>query len=342
MLNRTEQKQVVLSTEAQPLPSLPLPRENVPTNFNGAVGSYTLTLSAGPTNVSVGDPITVRVQISGRGSLDAITLPEQPGWAEFKSYPPTTKVETTDPLGLNGTKTFEQLLVPQNSDIKELPSVKFSFFDPELKTYRTITQPAIPLVIRANASASAPTVAGSNRSTQENQPPTQDIVPNKQRLGSIAQLGPPLVQQGWFIGLQGVPILALVSAFVWRKRSEQLANNPRLRRQRQVAQIIREGTARLAQLAQENKSDEFFATLVRLLQERLGERLDIPANSVTESVIGERLRPKRVPEPQLGALEELFQACNVARYAPVKSSQELAAFIPKLEKVLSELQEVKL
>ena len=342
MMSRVEQKQVSLASEAQPIQSLTLPRENVPTNFNGAVGSYTLTLSAGPTNLAVGDPITVRVQISGRGSLDAITLPEQPAWAEFKSYPPTTKVETTDPLGLEGSKTFEQLLVPQNGDIKELPPLMFSYFDPELKAYRTLKHPAFPLVIRPNASASGPTVLASTRSTQENQPPAQDIVPNKQRLGSLAQIGPPLVQRSWFIGLQGVPVLALVSAFAWRKRSEQLANNPRLRRQRQVAQIIRDGMERLGQLATENKSDEFFGTLVHLLQERLGERLDVPANAVTESVIAERLRPKRVAEPLLGRLEELFQACNLARYAPVKSSQELAAFIPKLEKVLNELQEVKL
>ena len=38
---------------------------------------------------------------------------------------------------------------------------------------------------------------------------------------------------------------------------------------------------------------------------------------------------------------ELFQACNLARYAPVQSSQELAALIPKLEGVLRDLQQLK-
>ena len=45
-----------------------------------------------------------------------------------------------------------------------------------------------------------------------------------------------------------------------------------------------------------------------------------------------------MPEPVLARVQELFQSCNLARYAPVKSSQELAALIPKFEAALRELQ----
>ena len=158
----------------------------------------------------------------------------------------------------------------------------------------------------------------------------------------MAQLSAPLVQQSWFLALQGVPVLALISTVVWRRRVESLANNPRLRRQRQVAQIIHDGLNELGRLASANKSEGFFATLFRLLQEQLGERLDLPASSITEAVIDEHLRPRRVPEPLLAQIQELFQACNLARYAQIKSSQELAALIPKLETALHELQSLKL
>jgi hypothetical protein len=49
-----------------------------------------------------------------------------------------------------------------------------------------------------------------------------------------------------------------------------------------------------------------------------------------------------VPESTLSALHELFQSCNLARYAPIQSSQELAAAIPKVEAILRDLQEVEL
>jgi hypothetical protein len=184
-------------------------------------------------------------------------------------------------------------------------------------------------------------VAAATSMVPDNPPPAQDIVHIKPRLGMAAQIAPPLVQQPWFLALQALPLLTWLAAVVWRRRTEQLANNPRLRRRRQVAQIIRQGLPELRQSAADNKSDDFFATLIRLLQEQLGERLDLPASAITEAIVEERLHPLGVPETTLATLRELFQTCNLARYAPIRTSQELAAIIPKFEAVLRELQGLK-
>lgn len=337
-----ERKQLTLATETESVQVLPLPRQDVPGDFTGAVGSFTMNVTAGPTTITAGDPITVKIQISGRGSLDSINLPEQTAWHDFKAYPPTSKIEATDSLGLEGTKTFEQLVTPQNAEVKALPPFSFSFFDPESKAYQTLSQAAIPLVVRPAAAAAAPTVLPTRRSAAESAPAAPDIVPNKQRLGAVAQIAPPLLQQPWFLAAQGVPVLALVSVIAWRRRAENLANNPRLRRQRQVERLVKQGLEELRQHAAANRADEFFAGLFRLLQEQLGERLDLPASAITEAVIDERLRPARVAEPLIASLHELFQTCNLARYAPIRSSQELAAIIPRLEKVLQDLRTLKL
>lgn len=338
---QVEERRVTLSAEPETLTALPLPKQNIPATFNGAVGSLTMTVTAGPTNVAAGDPVTVKVQLSGRGAFDSLALPEQAAWRDFKTYPPTTKVDTTDALGLQGTKTFEQVVVPQSPDIKALPPISFSFFDPEQKAYRTLTQPAIPLIVRPGGSAPTPVVAATSRAAADTPPPAQDIVHIKPRLGAVAQIGAPLVQQPGFLALQAVPVIAWLAALMWRRRADLLANNPRLRRRRQVAQITRQGLDDLRQHAAQNKSEDFFATLVRLLQEQLGERLDLPASAITEAVIEEHLRPRGVPEATLVSLRELFQTCNLARYAPIQSSQELAAMVPKVEAVLHNLRERK-
>lgn len=337
-----EQQQVPLSIEQQTINVRPLPSENVPAGFNGAVGSYTMTFNAGPTNVAVGDPITVKVQVSGRGNLDLINIPEQPAWRDFKTYPPTTKVETHDQLGIQGTKFFEEIIVPQNSDIKTLPSLSFSYFDPDQKAYRILSQPAVALMVRPSASAPPPTVAMPTKTSQENPPPAQDIVEIKRQFGPLAQTTAPLLTRPWFLVAQGVPLLAWASLLVLRRRIDNLANNPKLRRQIHVSHVVRQGLADLRRHAAANDSDQFFATLSHLLQEQLGERLDLPASSITEAVIDEYLVPRGVPETILAPLRELFQTCNLARYAPIKSSQQLAALIPKTESVLHSLQEVKL
>ena len=337
--NTGEQKQVTLATETLNVESLPLPAESVPPNFNGAVGDYTMTVTAGPTNVAVGDPITVRVQISGHGALDALTLPDQPAWRDFKAYPPTQNIKTTDQLGIEGVKTFEQIVTPQNTDVHELPAFSFSFFDPGAKTYRTLTQPPMQLAVHSGGTTPAPMIAATKTANSQT-PAPQDLLPIKEQSGALTPARPPLLTRPVFLAAQSLPVLAWLAAFVWRKRTDSLANNPRLRRQRRVAQLVREGLNDLHRLAAENNSDEFFATLFRLLQEQLGERLDCPASSITEAVIDERLVPLGTPELTLAGLRELFQLCNQARYAPMRTSGELAAVIPQFENAVRELQKV--
>lgn len=334
-----QQKQITLATDTINVESMPLPVQNRPANFSGAVGQFDMAASAGPSTVTVGDPITVRVQISGRGALDSITLPMQDAWQNFKTYPPTTKTETSDQFGFQGTKTFEQIISPLNSDIHELPALTFSFFNPEDGQYHTLTQPAMPLTVKAAGATPLPQIAATKNSNEEK--PAQDIAPNKDKLGPVAMNPTPLVSKPAFLLVQSVPVLAFLAAFVWRKRTDNLANNPRLRRQRAVAALVASGLADLKKFAGANQPDEFFATLFRLLQEQLGERLDCPASAITENVVEENPVLKSAPSALREVLREQFQLCNQARYAPVRGTSELNSVAAQFEKLLVELQNLK-
>jgi hypothetical protein len=67
----------------------------------------------------------------------------------------------------------------------------------------------------------------------------------------------------------------------------------------------------------------------------------MPAFAITEAVIEEHPLMRRAPKPVLDELRELFQTCNLVRYAPVQTSGELAALIPQVETVLRQLQGLK-
>jgi len=327
-----------LASASVPMKVLPLPSQNIPEGFNGAIGNYQLSVSAGPTNVGVGDPITVRVQISGRGSIDSILYPAQTQWRDFTTYPATSKAETSDELGLVGKKSFEQVIIPQNHEIKVLPPVQFSFFDTSSKTYRTLTGPSIPLTVRPSGTAATPLPSLTNSAAGNAPQVADDIIGIRHRFEAFTSAASPLYMRSGFLALQSVPVLVWLALLVNRKRNESLANNPRLRRQREVAQRVREGMNELRVHADARQSDQFFAVLFRLLQEQVGERLDLPATAITEAIVDERLRGRGLSDDAVKTLHELFHACNVARYAPVQSSQELVALIPKLEGVLQELQ----
>ncbi|HEX9047498.1 MAG TPA: BatD family protein [Verrucomicrobiae bacterium] len=338
--NQGEQKQVTMATEPFSVEAQPLPSENKPANFIGAIGNFDMTATAGPTTVTVGDPITVRVQISGRGALDGVTLPVQDAWRDFKTYPPTTKLENSDQFGFQGTKTFEQIISPQNSDIHELPALSFSYFNPDDGRYHTLTQPAVKLTVKPAGATPLPSLAGNKNAPQENQAP-QDILPIRVKLDTLSPVSRPWVASPAFLAAQSVPVLAFLAALIWRKRAEILANNPRLRRQRAVAALIATGLGDLKKCAAANKPDDFFATLFRLLQEQLGERLDCPASAITENVVEEHPVLQKAPPALREALREQFQLCNQARYAPVRGASELNSVAIQFEKLINQLREVK-
>lgn len=335
-----ERRPVTLASDPVNVTVLPLPDENKPANFSGAVGDFTMTATAGPTNVTVGDPITVRVQISGRGAFDSVKLSDQAGWDGFKLFQPTSKFTPADQLELSGAKTFEEIVTPQSADVHELPPFSFSFFNPDDGQYHTLTQGAVPLVVKAAGASPVPAVAANKNQAPENQPP-QDILPIKEKLGLLSQTKLPLIAQPVFLATQSLPVLAFLGAFIWRKRTDNLANNPRLRRRIAVEKLIQNGLDDLRKLAGENRPDEFFALLFRLMQEQLGERLDCPASAITENVIEEHSVLRGMPKPTLDALRELFQLCNQARYAPVRGASELNSVAAKFEQTVGEMQEVR-
>lgn len=339
IFGRPGMRQITLASEPAAIHVLPLPEDNRPPSFNGAVGSFTLSVSAGPTNLNVGDPITVRVTLTGLGSLEPVSLPEQAAWREFKAYPPTSKITLSDPLGLSGSKTFEQVIAPQNADIKEVTPVVFSFFDSKQRKYRTLTGPAIPLIVRPSAATPQPTIFSSAPANA--QPPVaRSIVHIKQDPGLMSIVQPPLIQRPWFIAVNALAPALWLAARVRRRQLESLANNPRRRRQLEVSRLVRAGLGELREHAAARKSDEFFAAVFRLLQEQIGERLDLPGASITEEVLDQGLNSAGLATESRQLLHSLFQACNQARYAPVRSSQELASFIPKVEQALADLQKL--
>ena len=335
--NQGEQKQISLATESVSVESLPLPDLNKPANFGGAIGNFTMSVSVGPTNVTVGDPVTVRVQISGHGSLDSITLPDQSSLPGFKVFAPTVKTEPGGPLGLDGSKTFEEIVTPQNTDVHEWPEFSFSYFNPDDGQYHTLSQPAVPIAVQGAGSTPLPSL--SKNTATENQPQS-DILPIKENIGSLRPPGTPLVSQPGFLALQSLPVLAFFAALIWRRRTDALANNPRRRRQLAVAQIISKGVVELKQSAASNEPDEFFATLFRLLQEQLGERLDCPATAITENVIDEHSLLRNAPAATREGLRELFQLCNQARYAPVRGTSELNSVATQFQKVIGDLKDL--
>ncbi|MBI3881962.1 MAG: protein BatD [Verrucomicrobia bacterium] len=334
-----DSRPLTLTSETPTLRVLPLPTNGAPADFTGSVGQFTLTMTAAPTNVAVGDPVTLKIRVAGKGSLDAITLPSFENWQNFRAYPPTMKVEPADDLGIQGEKQFEVVVLPLSQSVHALPPLAFSFFDPETRGYRTATAPPVKLTVRpSEGTQPLPTLA--LKPGEQPPAPAPELAHIKLRPGDLGVPARALVQRRWFVAVHGAPLAAFVAAFVWRRRREHFASNPHLVRGRAAAEAVKRGLQQLEQLAAADHSERFHATAFRVLQEMLGEHLRRPSTSITESAI-EELAAQGAPESLQRGLQDWFHLCNQYRYAPVKTAQELASLVPDLRRVVEEFRAFK-
>ena len=324
-------------TESPPLPVriLPLPREGRPQSFGGGVGRFTMEVEASPLEVTVGDPVTIRVRITGRGALDGISLPSPDHWTEFREYPETSRVELA-PDQLSGTCTFEKVVIPVNAEVKAIPALEWSYFDPEAGEYRTLQSESLPLDVRPGSGRAAPLPLPEQ--TDDPEPAPTGLTHIKPRLGNTAASPVPLLGRPWFLWLQCLPLLAWIAGYLHMARRNLLERNPGTLRERRVRQLVRRGLAELKGLAAENRSREFHATLVHLLQEQIGSRLDLPSAAITEEVLRTREIRDHLDPHILERLNDLFMACNQSRYAPGDSESELSHMAETAAEVLSHLQ----
>ncbi len=332
---------VKLMSPVLDLQVLSLPGEGVPKSFTGAVGRYAMNVEISTNAVTGGDPILITVEISGEGPIESLRIESIGDWKGFKTYAPETSVALKDKLGLSGTKRFTQVVLPDGPEVKELPPVQFSYFDPDRKSYQTLSHGPTPITVRPGATITAsPSIPGRTEQQTGEVAEVREIVHIKSRLGNVGTIQPPLVLRPWFLVLEGVPLATWLGLLTWRWRKAKVAADPRLRRRKRVARAIREGMAELHRAAEQDEPETFFATLFRMLQERLGEKTGLPASANDELCLDDHLKGK-IDEELLAEIHGLFQSCNVARYAPGRLGEGLPAFIPRLKSVLDRLDRME-
>lgn len=334
----TRQRQVNAHSQVFNMQAHPLPTNNAPAEFSGAIGQFSLaSYEAGPTNLTVGDPITLKIRIAGSGAFDSVTVTHNPSeWQDFKLYPANANFESNDPLRIEGAKFFEQVILPQNATITQIPAFSFVFFDPIQKAYRTLSHPPVPILVRPAVATPQPTVLQTAQAPNNDTPqPARDIVHIQPVLGKPVRMEGPLLTQAKFLASVAVAPLFWIGAVLWRRRKEQLAANPKLLRRRALDRLLRNELRALPGLARDNQKDAFYGSVVRILQEVLGERLDLPASAITEAAL-DQLPPE---ERELAVhVRDLFQACNQYRYAPDHGSAGLEALAPQIETVVARLR----
>jgi hypothetical protein len=312
-LQLLEPQQITLRSEPATLEVKPLPT-NAPPNFSGAVGNFTLTTEANPKSVQVGDPITVRSTIAGRGNFDRVNAPvveDERGWHK---YPPSAKFQKDDDVGISGTKTFEMVLSP-NEKKQTVPALAFSYFDPIKEQYVTLRSDPIAVQVEGNALPSAAVAAASAQpgpavpgpATPATTKP-QDILYQLTDFGRALTFT-PLYARPVFWTAQLVPLFALLGLAGWKVRQTKIGN----REAQRVAALHQEAADLMRRLRRNDASpQEYFSQASRAVQVKTALVRNVDPNGVD---VEAAVNAFGLGETERAQLRRLFARSDEVRYS---------------------------
>ncbi|MCF7855602.1 MAG: hypothetical protein K9N51_12445, partial [Candidatus Pacebacteria bacterium] len=119
---------------------LSVPDTGRPADWSKAIGAFGFKVAATPQDVSVGDIVTLRMEISGKGHRVGMVPPGVSPGRNFKAY--DSKQVSDD----GNTIIFEQVIIPQSTNAVSIPPVSFCFFNPLAGSYQTVRKGPFPLV----------------------------------------------------------------------------------------------------------------------------------------------------------------------------------------------------
>ena len=202
----TSTRDVSIQTKPVTLEVVPVPKEGKPENFSGAIGKFKMEASVSPKKAAPGDPVTIKVLVTGQGNFDAMGAPELTEDEGWRSYPPTDKFEPADAIHFTGTKAFEFVLIAKK-DRAQTPGLKFTYLDPATGKYESLIQ--APFDVEAKAGEAKPEASPVGNVTPS---PTPRAEPSASQ--SVVHVGGnsswvPLFKEPFFI------LVNLAVATVW-------------------------------------------------------------------------------------------------------------------------------
>lgn len=309
----------VFRTEVVPsnepvLEVLPLPEEGRPADFSGLVGSYSLAVTAVPTKVKVGDPITLTVQIAGPAAASASlpALGDSLGQDDFK-----VPSEIAPGEGNTVLKTFTQTVRARHAGVRLVPALHLSYFNPASGRYETAASQPVALEVMDAKIVTAQDAEGETSGAAVK----KDLKAVKGGINYNYE-GPELLvnqtpsgvlslNRVWYALLALPPCLFLViflSSLVVRHGRK----DPAGRAARQANRRLR---VALDSLAVDTVQASGYQQMGLAIREYLGAKLRRNPASLTYADVEQQLRMIGIGAEGMGRLRQVMEQCAAYEYA---------------------------
>jgi tetratricopeptide (TPR) repeat protein len=156
----SREERFIVRAESAQLVVKPLPDAGRPQDYTGAVGVLRASVTIDSSTARVGDPLVLTMRIDGIGNVKLLPRPVlEVSWASTVSGTERVRVDTAGAF-VRGYKEFDWILTPTQAGQVELPTLRYSYFDPYRGEYAYAE--TAPSLLAVDAGSLATAAEGDN------------------------------------------------------------------------------------------------------------------------------------------------------------------------------------
>ena len=273
------------------------------------MGHFTISAQLNHKTVKEGEPLTLRVVVGGIGNLKLIKQPVVDFPKDFDRYDPKVSDKTKlTANGIEGNMIYDYLVVPRNRGDYTIPAVSLTYYDTSTNSYKTIkTQPLQVKIEKGD---------GNKTTVDDFSDQPKDIKPIKTSDEDVVGVYTSFVGSGsywlWLI----LPFVVFVAVLVvFRKRALDSANIV-ASKQKRATKVATKRLKTAYRLMKAGRSGEFYDEVLRALWGYVGDRMNMPVESLSRENVVEAFEARNVQKETTEKFVHALDECEFERYSP--------------------------
>lgn len=330
-----QERKIKVSSNSASIDIKPLPSPQ-PEGFTGAVGQFNVESRLVGNSFRTNEPATLIYTISGTGNIKYIKEPSIDFPEEFEQYTPNSDIKA-DVRGsdVTGTMTIEYTFVPQSVGKFHIGSDNFVYFDPSKNEYVSIKTPVYDINVAKGA--------GSSESVDK-----KDITIKNKDILHIKTEPDYAFKEGfvvdyfWYWLIYIVFVLSLIVTLIIRHQNIKLSKDIEGSKLLRANKVAKKRLAVAKKYAEAKEEANFYDATLKAVWGYLGDKLRIPASSLSRDNIAQELQKYGASEDLTNKIINLLDQCEMARYSPADMRPGLTDIYNEASDIINDMENLKI
>lgn len=314
-----EKHTVTLKSKPLAITVKPLPENNKPQSFRGAVGRFELKAGIEKPEFTTDDAGKLLIVVEGEGNMPLINSPDIVWPQGIESFEP----KATDDLNkrtvpVSGRKLFEYSFTAGKPGSYTIPAVAFSYFDATTGQYKTITSKELNFTVKQ----------GTGKPTH--------LIELKKEGNKERFFNKLFSHREWIVGTVALFIISGLFFWIRKENKKDKAEKAAARfaeerkKEEAIVAVKQEHPLELTKnILESGNTENFYQALNIDLKKFISRRFDILPEELNKKTIAEKLDKKGIGYETALQTQQLMDEIDWQLYTPFNETEKMQALYEK-------------